>query len=367
MSQRQLAVLLICFDEVKAAGGARRALDEQLRADGALVLDQVVFEVRGKPGAAHKVSVHDHHRDVVGTLTSALTWGCFGLATSGDVTGAVVWALLGAVCGGGFAYLTEHLLTKDELARLGARLPADTSALATWVETSDPGHVLEAAAALGPSVASVAVIADDLSARVLAGDSNPVDVPVGDPHQPPAPDQAAVLSMILVRYPEPETARQIAAKRGVGSPPSASQVELVFRCDADGRRHVASPKQGVAAMSKSDVISWGGFGVVFGAIAGLTGGGGLLGFLEDGVVTGVAWALFGLVAGALYGLWAGRAVSARRLESVGPLLAPGTSVLLAWSDGPTDDAELSALAAPGSQRVVLRFNTVEGGALLEAT
>ena len=63
-------------------------------------------------------------------------------------------------------------------------------------------------------------------------------------------------------------------------------------------------------MARSDVISWGGFGLVFGAIVGVVGGGGILGFLEDGVATGIGWALFGLVAGALYGLWAGRSISA---------------------------------------------------------
>src|ERR1044071_3532423 len=75
-------------------------------------------------------------------------------------------------------------------------------------------------------------------------------------------------------------------------------------------------------------------GLVCGALAGATGGGGFVGFLEGGLVTGVAWGLFGLGAGALYGLWAGRATSARRLEGIGPILAPGTSTLLAWAEGP---------------------------------
>jgi hypothetical protein len=120
-------------------------------------------------------------------------------------------------------------------------------------------------------------------------------------------------------------------------------------------------------MARSDVISWGGFGLVFGAIVGLAGGGGILGFLEGGLVTGVGWAVFGLVAGALYGLWAGRSISARRLRGIGPLLLPGTSALLAWSNGPASSAVLEAFQEPGSSGLVLGFNPVEGGAVLEAT
>ena len=86
-------------------------------------------------------------------------------------------------------------------------------------------------------------------------------------------------------------------------------VELLFEVPSTGRAHVVSPTQGVAAMAKSDIVSWGLFGVAVGVIAGLTGGT-TLGFLEKGVATGIAWVIFGLVAGALYGLWAGRAVSA---------------------------------------------------------
>jgi len=84
-------------------------------------------------------------------------------------------------------------------------------------------------------------------------------------------------------------------------------------------------------------------------------------------VTGVAWGLFGLGAGALYGLWAGRATSARRLEGIGPILAPGTSTLLAWAEGPLSPEAVDLLAGqPGTRRLVLSFNPSEHGAILEA-
>jgi hypothetical protein len=144
------------------------------------------------------------------------------------------------------------------------------------------------------------------------------------------------------------------------------QIELVIANDGNGRRHVTEPTTGTAAWARSDVVSWGLFGVVIGAIAGATGGGGILGFLEGGVVTGLGWAVFGLFAGALYGLWAGRSISARRLEGIGPLLAPGTSVVLGWSAGPPGSVDLEPLARPGSQQLILLFNAVEHGAVLEA-
>ena len=98
-----------------------------------------------------------------------------------------------------------------------------------------------------------------------------------------------------------------------------------------------------------------------GAIAGASGGG----ILEGGVVTGIAWALFGIFAGSLYGLWVGRSISARRLKGIGMLLAPATSAVLAWTDGPPHKAALDALAPTGTQRLVLLFSPVENGAVIE--
>jgi hypothetical protein len=146
----------------------------------------------------------------------------------------------------------------------------------------------------------------------------------------------------------------------------APQIELIIETNGNGRRHVADPTRGTAAWARSDVVSWGLFGVVFGALAGAIGGGGLHGLVTGAVITGIGWAVFGLFAGALYGLWAGRSISARRLKGVGPLLGHGTSALLAWADGPVRQQALEALAAPEARRLVLSFNPVSGGAVIEA-
>ena len=136
------------------------------------VLDEVVLKVNAKG----KARVHDPRRTVAGTLTSALTWGLFGLAASGGSwTSLAVWAVLGAVCGGLYAYFTEHLLTKSELKRIGGRLGPNTSAIVVCVRGADARRLLAATAPLQPSTASVAAIADDLSAQVFSGAANPVE------------------------------------------------------------------------------------------------------------------------------------------------------------------------------------------------
>ena len=82
--------------------------------------------------AKRRARVHDPRRTLGGTLTPALTWGIFGLL-AGGLERLAVWAVLGAVCGGLYAYYFEHLLTKDELKRVGGRLPADSSAIVAFV------------------------------------------------------------------------------------------------------------------------------------------------------------------------------------------------------------------------------------------
>ena len=66
-------------------------------------------------------------------------------------------------------------------------------------------------------------------------------------------DRPGRVSMILVRYPDPGTARQVASRAAPESKKAASpvQVELVIRAGRDGRRHVADPAQGVKAWARA--------------------------------------------------------------------------------------------------------------------
>ena len=364
MNGRDVAVALLCFEGKKSASTHQSALEERLRSAGDKVLQTTVLQVDGK----HKASVHDPRRVIVGALTAALTWGLFGLvAGTNKLESTVVWAALGAICGGIYAYTTEHVLTKSQLARIGSRLAPDSSALVVYLETRDAKRLLSTAGEYMPSTASVAVVDPDLGAHVFAGTTAPVEVPSGSAGSSSEPDETSALSMLLFRYPDPKIAAQVAqaAARGKPGANGAPQIELIIETDRNGRRHVTDPSRGAAAWARADVVSWGLFGVVFGAFAGAIGGGGLHGAVSDAVVTGIGWAVFGLVAGALYGLWAGRSISARRLKGIGPILAPGTSSLLAWSGGAPRDVSLAPFERPDAQRLVLCFNAVDGGAVLE--
>jgi hypothetical protein len=141
-----------------------------------------------------------------------------------------------------YAYVSEHILTKAELARIGTRLPAQSSALLFFAETIDPSRLLEATTNHAPSVVSAATIGDDLTTRVFAGPSD---------HLLPL-DQRALLSMILFRYPETETAKQVASRIAANSaqPANLPDVELVIKTDRSGHRHVTDPSHGVAAWAK---------------------------------------------------------------------------------------------------------------------
>ena len=77
------------------------------------------------------------------------------------------------------------------------------------------------------------------------------------------------------------------------------------------------------------------------------------------------WCAFGLVAGALYGLWAGRGVSARRLKGVGPLLPPDSSMILAWAGQAATQDAIERWMAPASERLVMRYDSIGAGVLLE--
>jgi uncharacterized membrane protein len=147
----ELCVLLACFAGAKRAAKIRRQLDKRISQSGDAILDQVVLKVTAK----HKALVYDPRRTLAGSLTPALTWGVFGLL-AGGLQGLAVWAVLGAVCGGLYAYYFEHLLTKDELKRIGGRLPGNSSAIVAFVRGPDPRRVLSATAAPQPATATVA-------------------------------------------------------------------------------------------------------------------------------------------------------------------------------------------------------------------
>jgi len=206
----QLGVLLACFNGHKTAGKARSSLEGKWRSQGDELLDTVVLEVDEK----HKATTHDPRKVRRATVTAALVWGATGLAAANGIWSVLFWGAVGAIGGGLFMNYSLRHLTKSELARIGSRLPAQSSALAVWVGTRDARRLLETAATQKPSVASAASIGADLTTHVFAGPTDPVEVPPG------AADKAhgtAVLIMVMVRYPSPETAQEVASHSPVAT------------------------------------------------------------------------------------------------------------------------------------------------------
>jgi hypothetical protein len=362
--KRQLGVLVMCFDSRRSARKARRSFEGQLGTHDDTVLDSTVVEVNAK----HKAFGYDPHRLLPGTLVPALTWGLFGLVlgSSGWVS-AIIWAVIGAICGGLFSYYSVTHLSKGEWAQIGHRLPANSSILAVFVETDDVRALLKSTDSLNPATASAARITTDLGAQVFAGSGM---APMA-PARPPSADlanRATTLSMIMLRYAAESTAKQTAAKmahHAKGADP-AFAVEIMVERHPNGDLRVVDPKYGTWGWAKSDLVSWGVLGVAVGLLSGLISGG-LFGAVHSGIATGLIWAAFGLFAGALYGLWAGRAVTGRRLKSAARLLTPGTSLVVAWSEQPITGTVLAPYVTADSQHLVLHFNSIEGGVVLEAS
>ncbi|GAA3064331.1 hypothetical protein GCM10010464_30910 [Pseudonocardia yunnanensis] len=360
----QVCVLLACFAGRKQAAKIRRQLDKRIGQSGDAILDQVIVKIN----ARHKALVHHPRRTLAGILTPALTWGVFGLL-AGGLKGLGVWAVIGAVCGGLFAYYFEHALTKDELTRIGSRLPANSSAIVAFVHGSDPQRILSSAAGYQPATASVAAITTDLTAQVYRDAAQLAETSATRAGAAPATagDQPAELSMLLVRFVGERAARQAVADPSTATrqDQKAPQVELVIETNEHGRRRVINPNTGAATFSKGAAIGWGLSGLAWGVIVGFAGDGGVLGAAESGLVTGMLWAVLGLAAGALYGLWAGRSVSARRLRGLDPILPPDTSLVVAWAEGSPGRHTIERWARSASQRLILRFTPVAHGAVLE--
>ena len=368
-----LCVLLLCFDGAKRAAQIRRPLSKQLEQHGGAILDAAIIRVDGEG----KARVYDPQRTVAGLLTAALTWGVFGGLTGG-LSGLIVWAVIGGVGGGLFAYYREQPLSGTQLRRIGEGMRRDSSAVVVFLKCGADEAVRFTAAAYGPTTASLVAISGELSARVLAGAGGPTEVSAAVPGEPrPAADtstdtstdKTTLLNMLLVRLPGQHTVRQAlaelaSAKTPDPGRPQVMQVEVVLESDAGGGLHVHSPNLGVRFSARSSLVSWGVLGLICGAIGGWAGGGGILGFLGGGLITGVVWGAFGILAGALYGLFVGNVLSARQRKKMDVIVPPNSSLAFVWADGDLTNEAIDRWAPPGSQRLVVRFDTTSQGIIL---
>lgn len=162
-------------------------------------------------------------------------------------------AAIGASCGGLYAYYFEHLLSKEELARLGSQLPAEASALVAFVRETDGGRLLGGTQASDPVTVSVAAVDADLTAAVRSTSKESLAATADDG-----------LTMIVARFAGEHVARetlggQIPSKQKDKSLPL---IDLFVEANRKGRRHVSDPTNAGLAFSLPDALSWAGFGLV---------------------------------------------------------------------------------------------------------
>lgn len=360
----RLSFLLACFEGAGSAAENRKPICRDLDRRGIEVLEEFIFKVDAKG----KVRIYDPHRTLAATFTPALTWGLFGLlAGSAGWVSLAIWGVLGAICGGLYGYLNVHSLAKTQLTRVGRGMRHDSSALAVFVRAGDADAVLSSVGSFQPTSASVAVISGNLSAEVIAGAANPVEVSrIEAGAGPPPENETTLVNMLFVRH---EGRRVNWGAASAGKPASSKaarpEVAVVLEADEYGRLHVHDPKWGVRSVRKQSLVSWGAFGVLFGVVAGLTGGGGILSSIESGVAVGIVWGVFGAIAGSLFGAWAGRPISSRRLQAMNGFVPPDSSLALGWADGAQGNEAIRRWAPPKSRRLLIRLNPTPQGILLE--
>jgi hypothetical protein len=120
----------------------------------------------------------------------------------------------------------------------------------------DHVRLLAATAGHQTSAASAAVVSPDLDATVFAGANNLLEVSHSSGSQVLAANETALMSMIALRYPDVDTAKQTAARVAKTKSAAANaQIELMIKVDANGHRHVtdrsSARRRGLRATSST--------------------------------------------------------------------------------------------------------------------
>jgi len=350
-------ILLVCFDEPKRAQQVKEALGKEIKQGGDLILDEMVMRVDEK----RRVYVYEMGKAARGAAVVAVTWGAFGLLTGG-LRGLVIWAVIGAVCGGIYMYYVAHTLSDAELKNIARCMPPNSSVLLAFLKTSHAQQIIDSVSRYSPAASSLVTVGEGMATSVISGTSDKAEQPspTSTPVQAGA-DGDNPLSILVFRYTGHQTARQVEAelKEEWKKAGDAIQTEVMIEVDEQKKVHVYNPSTGVRAQAISSMISWGLSGLIVGVLTGLFSGGGLLGSLSSGVTLLITWGLFGIVAGALAAFVVNRAIPTSRLRKLSALMQADTSVILALVQGTYTHQMISDLSTHDAKMLIIRINATQ--------
>jgi uncharacterized membrane protein len=154
-------IVLFSFVGAARAGEVMRDLDAGQKLAGYKIVSHAVVE----RDAQGKVHVHEPGRGGVGGTAGAVAGGLLGLLAG--PAGGLLLATAGGVLGGLAGHFAGRAIPAEDLQRLGAALPPDSSGLVVLAEDTEAEKLVGDLQGYQANVVTIAV-GDELSGEVAA-------------------------------------------------------------------------------------------------------------------------------------------------------------------------------------------------------
>jgi len=142
-------LLAFCFPDRSRAGEVLK----ELNAAKTLEADHVVASALVEVDEHGKTHVHQHGRGGVGAATGIVAGEA--LALLGGPIGLIALAVAGGVIGGAAGHFVDQAFSKEDLAKLKAQMPPNSSAILTMAKEAETDKLT---AALQPYQAAVVTL-----------------------------------------------------------------------------------------------------------------------------------------------------------------------------------------------------------------
>ena len=160
-------IIMFSFSGSKTAGEVFKQLKDANKHKGYDIVAQAIVE-RDLSG---KVHVHEPGTGGVGTTVGVITGGVLGALFS--PLAVVALAVTGGTVGGITGYFAGRVIPAEDLKRLGAALPINSSAFVVMVEDTQAEKVLDSMKEFSNANVVTVTVGDELSgeiAQYIAGD-----------------------------------------------------------------------------------------------------------------------------------------------------------------------------------------------------